>query len=165
MATRLFATPPQFAQAPAYIRQDMPVYKLRSACYFQNRFIEGGTVISAQEGVEPNIEMFPLNQKAYDKVITFLTAYDKGGASWSAKMNRAYVKKLPAFLTEWKHLNDLAAQKGISLERAAALPVPVLVKPPEPAMFSVVDMAVAPQIPIEIAAPVKAPREELVAEG
>ncbi len=158
MAQKLFAAPPQFSQTPSYIRQDVPVYRLRSACYFQDRFIDGGTVINATGHFEPNLEMFPLNQLAYDKVVKMLKQYDEGGAEWEKATKKAYVPKLPAFKDEWANLNALARQKGIPLERAAAMPVAIMVRAPEPAQFQIADTSIASNIPVEVGAPeLKAP--------
>jgi hypothetical protein len=155
-ASRLYSSPPQYAQSPSYIRQDMPVYRLRSACYFQDRYLDGGTVISLHETAAPNLEMFPLNELAYKQYVSFLKVYDENGVKWSEKTNMAYVPKVPAFLTEWANVNALAKQRGIPLERAAAVPAPIMVKAPTAPMFELVDMTIAPQMPIEVGAPVKA---------
>lgn len=154
MGQKLYAAPPQFAQSPSFIRQDVPVYRLRSACYFQDRFLEGGTVINATGHFEPNLEMFPLNKLAYESVVKFLKRYDEGGEEWSKETKKAFVQKLPAFKAEWENLNAIARQRGIPLERAAAMPVPIMVKPPEEALFQVADMSIASNIPVEVGAPV-----------
>ena len=152
MVQRLYASPPQFAQSPSFIRQDVPVYRLRGACYFQDRFLDAGTVISASGGLSPNLDMFPLNKLAYDKVVEFLTQYDEGGEKWAKAENKAFVKKLPAFLAEWENINRIARERGIPLERAAAMPVPIMVKAPEAALFQVADMSIASNIPVDIGA-------------
>lgn len=154
MAQKLYAAPPQFAQSPSFIRQDVPVYRLRSACYFQDRFLEGGIVINTTGHFEPNLEMFPLNKLAYGQVVKFLKRYDEGGAEWSVATKKAFVPKLPAFKNEWENLNRIARERGIPLERAAAMPVPIMVKPPEPALFQVADMSIASNIPVDVGAPV-----------
>ena len=156
MATKLYASPPQFAKTPTFIRQDKPVYRLKSACYFQDRFLDAGTVISLNPSVQPNIEMFPLNKLAYDDFVLFLEIFDEGGKKWQEKTNMAYVQKLPAFLEEWKRVNEMAVERGISLERAAALPAPIMVKKPTEAMFNLVDMTIATQVPVDVGAPVSA---------
>ncbi len=154
MATKLYAAPPQFSKTPTFIRQDMPVYRLKTACYFQDRFLEPGTVISLRPSAQPNIEMFPLNKLAYEDFIIFLEIFDEGGRKWQEKTGMAYVPKLPQFHNEWKRVNEIAAEKGISLERAAALPAPIMVAKPQEAMFSLVDMTVATQTPVEVGAAV-----------
>ncbi|MGB9154423.1 MAG: hypothetical protein WCD70_15205 [Alphaproteobacteria bacterium] len=154
MATKLYAAPPQFAKTATHIRQDMPVYRLNSACYFQDRFLEPGTVISLRSSAQPNIEMFPLNKLAYDDFVIFLEIQDDGGKKWQDKTGMAYIPKLPQFLNQWKRVNAIAAEKGISLERAAAMPAPIMVATPKEPMFSLVDTTIATQMPIEVGASV-----------
>lgn len=138
MGQRLYAAPPQYTRAPRYVRGDVPVYFLRGACYFQERFLEPGKVINAvNPKMQPNLEMFPLNKLAYDRFVTFLKEYDIGGGEWSVATKKAYTPKLPEFLHEWKVLNAAARREGISLAMAVGRPTPVMVKAPQEPMFEI----------------------------
>lgn len=160
MGQRLFAAPPQYTRAPRYVREDVPVWFLRGACYFQERFLIPGTVINAvNPKMQPNLEMFPLNKLAYDKYAAFLKEYDIGGDIWAKSEKKAYTPKYPAFLAEWKNLNLAARREGISLAQAVGRPTPIMVKPPQEPMFEVAAAKFETNVAMDIGEPVFEPQD------
>jgi hypothetical protein len=117
----LYRTPPQFRQAPTFIREDIPVYRLREDIYTSDTLFLKGSTIEADDDYEPNIAMFPINEMALVKYRNMLAARDKLGALWHKiplKERQGYLQelpRLPAFEREWEKVNNLAKTKGIHI--------------------------------------------------
>lgn len=146
---RMYTSPPKFSQMPSAIRQDVPVYRLRENCYFDETLWLAGAVLETVPEFPVNLAMFPLNKIAYDKVREFLTEYDVKGREWSEKNNRAFVPQLPTFDREWETINGIAKERRLHLVHAAGISAPILGAPLARATVQAVDMTSIPQVPFE----------------
>ncbi len=72
----LYSAPPRNF-SPIIIPEDVPVYRLKSNCFFYDREIIAGTVIEWEE--VPNTEMQPLNLKAKAEMEKYLDHLDACG--------------------------------------------------------------------------------------
>lgn len=121
---KLYTSPPKFSQMPTFIRDDMPVYRLRDDIYTDDTYFSKGSTIEADEDYEPNIAMFPVNEKAFVIYRDMLKAYDAKGEEYNSlplDQRRGYMQhipKLPAFEKEWKKVNNLAKVKGLHICQA-----------------------------------------------
>lgn len=146
---RMYTSPPKFSQMPSAIRQDVPVYRLRENCYFDETLWLAGAVLETTPDFPVNLAMFPLNKLAFDKVRDFLTEYDAKGRDWSEKEKKAYVSKLAEFDAEWAQINGIAKEKRLHLVHAAGLSAPILGAPLRKVSVQQVDMTSVPQVPFE----------------
>lgn len=146
---RMYLSPPKFSQMPSAISQDVPVYRLRENCYFDDTLWLAGSVLETTEDFPVNLAMFPLNKIAYDKVRDFLTEYDAKGKDWSEKEKKAYVSKLAEFDNEWATINGIAKERRLHLVHAAGISAPILGAPSQAARVQQVDMTSIPNVPFE----------------
>lgn len=146
---RMYTTPPKYSQMPNAIRQDVPVYRLRENCYFDETLWLAGAVLETTPDFPVNLAMFPLNKIAYDKVREFLTEYDVKGKLWSEKFGYAFVSKLAEFDQEWQVINGIAKDKRLNLVHAAGISAPILGAPLRSRSVQSVDMTSIPQVPFE----------------
>lgn len=154
--TRLYTSPPKFSQIPSFIRQDVPVYRLRGDIYVDDtHFLKGSTIETDIEYI-PNLQMFPVNELALKNYREFLKLYDELGREWDAipiKDRQGYMRelpKLPAFEKEWKKVNQLANGRGIHLVHAIDQSPSILGAPRtgKPSVRAV-DTSMIGQIPFE----------------
>lgn len=146
---RMYTSPPKFSQTPSAIREDVPVYRLREDCFFDDTHWLAGSVLETTEDFEPNVAMFPLNKLAYEKLTAFLAGCDVKGKEWSEKEKKAYVPQLVAFEREWAKINGIAASKRVHLSVAAETKGPILGAPTDKRSVAQVDMTSIPQVPFE----------------
>lgn len=146
---RMYTSPPKFSQMPSVIRQDVPVYRLRENCYFDETLWLEGAVLETLPEFPVNLAMFPLNKMAYDKVREFLTEYDAKGKEWSEKEKKGYVSKLGEFDSEWARINGIAKDRRLHLVHAAGVSAPILGAPLRKSSVQQVDMTSVPQVPFE----------------
>lgn len=146
---KMYTSPPKFSQMPSVIRQDVPVYRLRENCYFDETLWQAGSVLETIEEFPVNLAMFPLNKMAYDKVREFLADYDAKGKEWSEKEKKAYVPQLESFDREWAQINGIAKDRRLHLVHAAGVSAPILGAPRTKVMVQQVDMTSVPQVPFE----------------
>src|ERR1019366_6836490 len=154
--TRMYSTPPKFSQMPSYIREDVPVYRLRGDIFVDNTLMLRGTTIETDSDYVPNEHMFPINDLALLAYEDFLAKCDKLGEKFE-KMpldkRNGYLQvlpKLPAFKKEWEKVNRMAKQRGIHICHAVDSAPSILGAPPEgPPKVRKVDMTSIPQMPFE----------------
>lgn len=121
---KLYTSPPKFSQLPTYIRQDVPVYRLREDIYTDDTLFPKGSTIEADEDYEPSLAMFPVNEMALGIYRSLLKKLDGKGRDYD-KLNmdqrRGYLQwipKLPEFEKEWEKVNDLAKTRGLHICQA-----------------------------------------------
>lgn len=149
MGQRLYTSPPKFSQVPGYIRQDVPIYRLREDIYTEDTLFLKGATLETEDDFEPNIAMFPINEIALEKYRSFLSRCDDLGEVFSKKEKKAYVKKLPAFEREWEKVNNLSKQRGIHLVHAVDISPSILGAPTTKRTVRAVDMSMVPNVPFE----------------
>ncbi len=91
---QLYQAPPR-GFSPIAIPEDVPVYRLKTDCYFHDREIKAGLIIEWDE--VPNEEMQPLNAKAKVEYEKYLDHLDKCGQAKAEKDNKSYASKLKTF--------------------------------------------------------------------
>lgn len=94
----LYATPPiNRNRAPAYIPQDVPVYRVteEKGFFIDNVLHPAGTILEFAETPNPGLE--PLNGLAVDIQREYLANLDKLGHEKANRDKHAYVEQLPAF--------------------------------------------------------------------
>ncbi len=87
MTLGLSPVPPRPAQALA-IPQDVPVYRVKSACYLDDDLYTEGAVLTWPD--EPNLEMEPMNELAQKAMIKFLEKLDIEGQKVAEKTGKSY---------------------------------------------------------------------------
>lgn len=132
---RLYAQPPKFSQIPAYIPEDVPVYRLRGDIFTDDTlFLKGATITTTLDYV-PNEHMFPINQLAFENYVKFLEEHDNKAKAWykiPADKRSGFFQaqpKLPAFMREWEKVNNLAKTKHLHLCKAVDLAPSILGAP------------------------------------
>lgn len=153
---KLYLKPPSFSQVPAFIRQDVPVYRLRADIYTDDTLFLKGSTLETEPDYIPNLAMFPVNDMALKIYRAFLKEYDEKGKEWETiplKDRQGYLRelpKLPAFEQEWIKVNQLAKSRGIHICHAIDQS-PAILGAPRTGKPSVrpVDMSSVGQIPYE----------------
>lgn len=153
---RLYTSPPKFSALPSFIRQDVPVYRLRGDIYVDDTHFLKGSTIETDIDYVPNIHMFPVNDLALKNYREFLKFCDDLGKEWlkiPVKDRQGYMRelpKLPAFEKEWQKVNQLAQAKGIHLVHAIDQSPSILGAPrtSKPSVRAV-DTSMIGQIPFE----------------
>lgn len=148
--TRLYTSPPKFSQAPGFIHNEAPIYRLREDIYTDDTQFLRGATLETTDDFEPNLAMFPINEKAVEKYRAFLTMYDERGRAFAKQEKKAYTAKLPAFEKEWEKVNNLSRQRGIHLVHAVDS-APSILGAPHSGERKVkqVDMSMVPNVPFE----------------
>lgn len=94
----LYATQPiNRNRAPAYIPQDVPVYRVteEKGFFIDNVLHPAGTILEFAETPNPGLE--PLNALAIDTQRKYLAELDRLGQEWSKQEKKGYIPQLPQF--------------------------------------------------------------------
>ena len=132
---KMYTTPPKFSQIPQFIREDVPVYRLRESIYVDDTLMEAGSTVETSIEYVPNEHMFPVNQLAYDNYVKFLTENDKELEKFKKIARKdlgGYMitqPLLPRFLREWEKVNQIAKSKRLHLCKAIDLAPAILGAP------------------------------------
>lgn len=88
---RLSPQPPK-AQQTLMIPQDTAVYRIKEGKFFgpDDHLYEEGAVIALEDGIEPNQEMEPLNDKAVEAMKIYLAKLDALGRKVAQKTGKAW---------------------------------------------------------------------------
>lgn len=153
---KLYTSPPKFSEIPSYIRQDVPLYRLRGDIYVDDTLFLSGSTIETDEEYIPNKHMFPINDLALVNYRAFLKKQDDEAKAWfklPVKDRPGFMQiqpQLPAFEREWEKVNNLSRAKGIHLIHAIDQAPSILGAPRNKApSVRKVDMSMVPQVPFE----------------
>lgn len=152
--TKLYTSPPRFSQVPDVIREDVPIYRLRTDIFVDDTLLNRGSTIETDMDYIPCEGMFPLNDLALEAYRAFLTECDKLGKKREAlpidKRNGflQVLPKLPAFEREWLKVNNLAKNRRMHLCHAVDSSPSILGAPAQGApKVRKVDMSSVPTLP------------------
>ena len=98
---KLYSQPPIGSFQPTIIPDDVPVYRIKEGKFFgvdenmNDRLYEEGSIIAWNE--EPNLEMEPLNEMAFDAMKAYVDKLDKYGKAAAEKAGKSYISLADAF--------------------------------------------------------------------
>lgn len=116
---QLSPLPPRNNVAPLVIPEDVPVYRLKTACFMEDTFFPEDSVVIMED--TPSRTMQPLNKMAYDKMVKYLTTLDDMGALIEKQSGKRYVPVLPAFLASYD--NAHSKKKIMRIDSPEAVPL------------------------------------------